>query len=189
MAPITSVFVPCYQCGKEVWREQNQLKKQAHSFCCMKCCSEYRKASSGALNPNWKGGKTGHVAGYIRINIGRQHPMADRVGYVLEHRLVMATHLGRPLRRGEIVHHINHDKKDNRIENLQLLQSQSEHRGLHNDGRKRPPCHCGEPHYGRGLCREHYNDLIKAERLDRRTRLRLSSRGTMLRRMRVSGGP
>jgi hypothetical protein len=40
---------------------------------------------------------------------------------VLEHRYVIEQYLGRPLIKGETVHHRSGDKTDNRLENLQLF--------------------------------------------------------------------
>lgn len=70
--------------------------------------------------------------GYRRL-YAPNHPKAHK-GKVYEHILVMEQSLGRRLRKGEVVHHINRDKLDNHIDNLMLFKSHSEHmkHGIHN---------------------------------------------------------
>jgi hypothetical protein len=57
--------------------------------------------------------------GYVYIRKPK-HPNAHKDGYVAEHIKVMAAVLGRPLRRGEEVHHKNGIRHDNRPGNLEL---------------------------------------------------------------------
>lgn len=71
-----------------------------------------------------------HSAGYVAV-LAPEHPNRMGSRYVYEHRMVAAQAIGRPLRRGEIVHHVNGDKADNRAENLSVM-TQSEHAKLHN---------------------------------------------------------
>lgn len=73
---------------------------------------------------NWNGGRM-RAGGYYRVLVELDDPIAamrNNSGYVLEHRLVMARSIGRPLLSYESVHHINGDPADNRLENLQLRQ-------------------------------------------------------------------
>jgi len=48
-----------------------------------------------------------------------------------EYRIIMALKLRRPLEKNEIVHHLNGNSEDNRLENLRLCNSASEHRSYH----------------------------------------------------------
>ena len=75
--------------------------------------------------------KDGYVAVYCP-----DHPYASNSGYVMKHRLVVERELGIYIPENYVVHHINHDKSDNRIENLALM-TKSAHASLHMIERKR----------------------------------------------------
>lgn len=75
-------------------------------------------------NPNWKGGKTIDDRGYVRINIASNK-------WKYEHILVMEKHIGRKLKKGECVHHINGVKNDNKLSNLMLFPTISSHTLFH----------------------------------------------------------
>ena len=65
-----------------------------------------------------------------------KHPNATKSGYVAEHRAVVEKILGRYLKKKEVIHHINGNKHDNRLENLEVM-TVSEHNTLHAIKRKR----------------------------------------------------
>lgn len=113
--------------------------------------------------------------GYVRLRFGDER--------IFLHRYLMEQHLGRKLSKDERLHHVNGNKADNRIENLELMSSHSRHIALHHadmwKSRKRRPalppeeiqqimeylslpwqthktCFCGKKVMGRNLCERHY---------------------------------
>jgi hypothetical protein len=55
---------------------------------------------------------------------------------VHEHRTIAEQKIGRKLKPGEIVHHKDHNKRNNDPENIEVLASQSEHCKVHGFGKK-----------------------------------------------------
>lgn len=113
-----------------------------------------RQQPTGDAAYRWAGGRHTSSRGYAFLWV-------DSRGYVQEHRLVMEQMVGRRLTRQEVVHHRNHNKLDNRPENLVLVSHQAEHIRTHHtiDGwtRRWAACvECGSTarrHAAHGLCR------------------------------------
>jgi hypothetical protein len=73
----------------------------------------YLKNHKGKLSGTWAGGRYQGCDGYQKIFIGN-----DR--YMPEQRIVAEKALGRPLKKNEVVHHINCDRSDNRNEKMRV---------------------------------------------------------------------
>lgn len=159
---------PCEQCGKEFERYWYPSMPNRPRFCSLACAYlgknreiARRKKGTGTYPPQ-------NANGYRRVWC------AEREKYVYEHRLVMEVHLGRRLTGAEIVHHKNHDKLDNRIENLALMASRSAHIQHHvaegtwgwEKGKLRPELH--KPRVPCAWCGEMFKPKRKA-RKDTRT--------------------
>lgn len=86
-------------------------------------------------HPMWKGGRIKDNDGYIWV-IGNGHPNQRKNGYILEHRLVMSKKIKRPLKNFEVVHHIDGNRENNDISNLEL-HTMSSHAKLHMNERSR----------------------------------------------------
>ena len=117
--------VPCARIKRMVPCACGGLKERMARQC-RRCAS--RRA--GPRNPNWKGGRVVASNGYVLLRMPGHH-LADVRGYVYEHRLVAEQILGRRLKPGEISHHKNGFKADNRPENIEVVESQHHHRVAH----------------------------------------------------------
>ena len=97
-------YVICHSCGKEVWKMPKALKhsKSRIYFCTKSCQTLWRNAKySGPKHPNWKGGE------YIYPRIMAKNKIAP-----------ICKNCGINNKKVLIIHHIDHNRKNNSIENL-----------------------------------------------------------------------
>lgn len=156
------ILVSCFVCGKKFYRNAKHAKRVGEPVCSYQCNGQlrgqelkhhahkaraawseeaeasFREKMSGPNNHAWRGGVTKKRSkGNYRQSPVVRCPeefldMAFKSGLISEHRLAMATKIGRPLTRTEVVHHINHDTSDNRINNLMLFANNSDHKRFEN---------------------------------------------------------
>lgn len=95
--------------------------------------SEAKKSTYNGLNGY--GHTKDHPRGYV-LAYAPLHPNAHKDGYIMLHTVVMERSIGRYLAPDETVHHKNHIRNDNRIENLELMKKH-DHFSMHMKERHR----------------------------------------------------
>jgi len=133
----------CEWCGKKFKKRKGKYRESLKKFwrrrfCSIPCRLKWQKDwytndnpvkyydNSGKNNPmygkrGWNYNPEGNRRkdGYWRVTIDK--------GRVLKHRHLVEKELGRKLRKEEVVHHIDGNPSNNRLENLKLFNSHSEH--------------------------------------------------------------
>ena len=97
----------CKTCGNEFERPHG--KKRIY---CSRSCAMRGRYRLGQIGQHPEGGTIIHSSGYVQQKNGGK--------WIMQHRLVMAEVIGRPLKPSERVHHKNGKRDDNRPENLEL---------------------------------------------------------------------
>lgn len=131
----------CPRCGSEFSVPPSHAGRRIY---CSNACAEparHANPAKGSALPGWKGGRAKRSDGYVYA-LRKGHPKATKVGYVLEHRLVLEDRMvrevpshpfletidGWPVLRDDIdTHHLNEERDDNREANLVACTSAGHH--------------------------------------------------------------
>lgn len=123
--PAPLVERECVSCGAPFMVKSYERKR----FCGHSCGGRYAKS----LAPDMRGSKNPRYNGGLSTMHDGRTVICCRDGSIMYYyRGVMAAHIGRLLRRDEIVHHVNGDRTDDRIENLEIT-TRAEHINHHRD--------------------------------------------------------
>lgn len=135
--------IPCSWCGKLVKRYESEIGK--HVFCCGNCRSKFISKKTNPVsykrhphlskynkitNPSKMTEEIKAKLRWKRFGTGQHKSYPKLYGRHI-HRIVAEAVLGRKLKRGEVVHHIDGNRLNNRPENLLVLPNQAEHAKLH----------------------------------------------------------
>lgn len=118
----------CFRCGKEVnYRPPSQRKRSSRAFCCREC---HMKTLNEELNPTRMTPEVREKLRAFHLDCGAGVSYAKIYGKHA-HRVKAEEILKRKLKPGEIVHHIDGNKRNYAPENLMVFPSQSEHMKWH----------------------------------------------------------
>jgi len=140
----------CNWCGKEIYKYPSQIKK--HNFCSRKCLSDFSNKSinptgyyelkdytkmsahlselNRKLNPTKMTKEMRAKMRKARLGTGEGKTYTKYYGRHA-HRVVAEQKLGRKLKKNEVVHHIDGNRRNNNPDNLMVFSSSADHMRYH----------------------------------------------------------